>query len=96
MTLFLVFGVAFEVPIATVVLCWSGTITIQSLKRKRPYIVVAVFAISMFITPPDIFSQTLLAVPICILFEIGLFFSRFYSPKSERKNDEMTAKNEMK
>jgi len=81
MTLFMVFGFSFEVPVAIVLLCWTGATTIESLKRKRSYIIVIVFAVSMFLTPPDVLSQTLLAVPICILFEIGLFFARFYYPE---------------
>lgn len=88
MTLFVVFGFAFEIPIAIVLLCWSGITTRESLKRKRPYIVVAVFAISMFLTPPDVFSQTLLAVPMCILFEIGLLFACFYQPRVSEENSE--------
>lgn len=85
MALFMVFGFAFEVPVAIVLLCWTGVTTIESLKRKRSYIIVIVFAVSMFLTPPDVLSQTLLAVPICVLFEIGLFFARFYCP--EMKSD---------
>lgn len=81
MTLFMVFGFAFEEPIAIILLCWSGITTVEHLKSKRPYIIVAAFTISMFITPPDVFSQTLLAIPMCILFEVGLFFAHFYKPK---------------
>ena len=88
MTLFLVFGFAFEVPVAIVLLCWMGVTTPKALKKKRPYIIVAVFAIAMFLTPPDIFSQTLLAIPICLLFEIGVFFSRFYIPRSDDQYDD--------
>ncbi|OCG59539.1 twin-arginine translocase subunit TatC [Gilliamella sp. Fer4-1] len=86
MTLFIVFGFAFEVPVAIILLCWTGITTPKSLRNKRPYIIVGVFAVAMFVTPPDVFSQILLAVPICLLFEIGTFFARFYQP---RKNDEM-------
>lgn len=83
MTLFIVFGFAFEVPVAIILLCWSGVTTPKSLRKKRPYIIVAVFAITMFVTPPDVFSQILLAIPICLLFEIGTFFARFYKPRSD-------------
>lgn len=76
--LFFAFGLAFEIPIATLLLCWTGTTTPANLKEKRPYIVVSAFIIGMMLTPPDIISQTLLAVPMLILFELGLFFSRFY------------------
>ncbi|NUF48398.1 twin-arginine translocase subunit TatC [Gilliamella sp. ESL0250] len=81
MTLFVVFGFAFEVPVAIILLCWTGITTPKSLRKKRPYIIVGVFAVAMFVTPPDVFSQILLAVPICFLFEIGTFFARFYQPR---------------
>jgi len=81
MTLFVVFGFAFEVPVAIILLCWSGVTSPQSLKKKRPYIIVGVFIVAMFLTPPDVFSQTLLAIPMCLLFEIGLFFAKFYKPR---------------
>ena len=74
LTLFLAFGIAFEVPIATVVLIWTNAVTIDTLRRKRPYIIVGAFCIGMFLTPPDIISQTLLALPMWLLYEIGLLF----------------------
>ena len=77
--LFFAFGLAFEVPIATIVLVWSGISSTQSLKEKRPYIVVGVFVIAMLLTPPDAISQTLLAVPMILLFEAGLYFSRYFT-----------------
>ncbi|MBX4132230.1 twin-arginine translocase subunit TatC [Frischella sp. Ac48] len=86
MTLFMVFGISFEVPVAIVLLCWAGVTSPQNLKKKRPYIIVGVFAIAMFLTPPDVFSQTLLAIPMCLLFEIGVFFAQFYHPR--QTNDE--------
>lgn len=88
MTIFLIFGFAFEVPVAIVLICWSGLTTTQSLKEKRSYMIVAVFAISMFVTPPDVLSQILLAVPMCLLFELGLFCSRFYQPRSDESDEE--------
>lgn len=72
------FGFAFEVPIATIVLIWSGVVSRQSLVAKRPYIIVAAFVFGMLLTPPDMISQTLLAVPIWLLFEAGLLMSRFF------------------
>ena len=72
LTLFLAFGIAFEVPIATVVLIWTGAVEIDTLRQKRPYVVVGAFCIGMFLTPPDIISQTLLALPMWLLYEIGL------------------------
>ncbi|SJL85062.1 twin-arginine translocase subunit TatC [Vibrio palustris] len=79
LSLFMAFGIAFEVPVAIILLCWTGATDVQSLKEKRPYIVVAAFIIGMVLTPPDMISQTLLAIPMCLLFEIGLFFARFYT-----------------
>ncbi len=80
--LFFAFGIAFEVPIATLVLIWTGAATVESLAEKRPYIIVGAFVIGMLLTPPDIISQTLLAVPVWLLFELGLFCSRWL-PKKE-------------
>lgn len=88
MALFFAFGVSFEVPVAIILLCWSGVTTPDDLKKKRPYIIVGAFVVGMILTPPDVFSQTLLAIPMCILFEIGLFFSRFYVGKGRKRNAE--------
>lgn len=79
--LFFAFGLAFEIPIATLVLCWTGATSPKKLKEKRPYIVVGAFVFGMLLTPPDVISQTLLAVPMLILFELGLLFTRFYVPQ---------------
>lgn len=81
--MFFAFGVAFEIPIFTIVLVWTGIITPQSLAEKRPYVIVGVFVIAMFLTPPDALSQTLLAVPMWMLFEAGLLFSRLFVNKSD-------------
>ncbi|AQQ69131.1 twin arginine-targeting protein translocase TatC [Microbulbifer agarilyticus] len=75
--LFFAFGFAFEIPIATLLLIWSGAVTAKDLARKRPYVIVACFAMGMLLTPPDVISQTLLAVPMWILFEVGIFFGRW-------------------
>ncbi|WKA62308.1 Sec-independent protein translocase subunit TatC [Pectobacterium aroidearum] len=88
MALFMAFGVSFEVPVAIVLLCWSGVVTPEDLKRKRPYILVGAFVVGMLLTPPDVFSQTLLAIPMYLLFEIGVFFSRFYVGKGQRTETE--------
>ncbi len=74
--LFFAFGFAFEVPIATLLVVWSGITTVESLTRKRPYIVVGCFVVGMLLTPPDIISQVLLALPTWILFEIGILLAR--------------------
>jgi sec-independent protein translocase protein TatC len=76
LTLFFAFGLCFEVPIFTIVAVWSGFTTIESLVDKRPYVIVGAFIIGMFLTPPDVLSQTLLAVPMWLLFEVGLLFAR--------------------
>jgi len=82
--LFFAFGLAFEIPIATLVLCWTGATTPEKMKQKRPYIIVGAFVFGMLLTPPDVISQTLLAIPMLILFEVGLLFARFYVPKEEQ------------
>ncbi len=79
--LFFAFGIAFEVPIATLLLIWTGVSTVDSLAEKRPYIIVGAFVIGMLLTPPDIISQTLLALPVWLLFELGLFSARFLPQK---------------
>ena len=78
LTLFFAFGAAFEVPVVTVLLVWTGMVTQESLRQKRPYIIVAAFVIGGVLTPPDVISQTLLAVPVWMLFELGLFFSSWF------------------
>lgn len=88
MTLFMAFGVSFEVPIAIILLCWTGVTSPDDLKQKRPYVLVGAFVVGMFLTPPDIFSQTLLAVPMYLLFEVGVFCSRFYVGKGRRGDDD--------
>ncbi|HHJ14902.1 MAG TPA: twin-arginine translocase subunit TatC [Gammaproteobacteria bacterium] len=88
LTLFFAFGVAFEVPVATVLLVWSGAVTPDTLRQKRPYIIVAAFVIGMLLTPPDIISQTLLALPMWLLFEIGVFMSERFKPGPERSHEE--------
>ena len=85
LTLFFAFGLSFEVPIITIVLVWTGLTTPQSLAEKRPYVIVGAFIVGMFLTPPDAISQTLLAVPIWILFESGLLCSRFFVRKEEEQ-----------
>ncbi|WP_045618584.1 twin-arginine translocase subunit TatC [Vibrio vulnificus] len=88
LALFLAFGIAFEVPVAIILLCWTGTTDPKSLSEKRPYIIVGAFIVGMLLTPPDMISQTLLAIPMCLLFEVGLFFARFYTRKEESEEQE--------
>ncbi|MCE0494951.1 twin-arginine translocase subunit TatC [Vibrio salinus] len=89
LALFVAFGMAFEVPVATILLCWTGITSTESLARKRPYIIVVAFVVGMLLTPPDIISQTLLAVPMCLLFEIGILIARFYERSRKLSNVEV-------
>lgn len=74
LTIFFAFGVAFEIPVATFLLIWVGVVEVATLKKSRPYVVVGCFVVGMVLTPPDVFSQTLLALPMWFLFEVGLIF----------------------
>jgi len=92
LTLFFAFGIAFEVPVVTVLLVWTGMVTQDGLRQKRPYIIVGAFVVGMLLTPPDIISQTLLAVPVLLLFELGIFFSGwFVAQKAEVDKDSADA-----
>lgn len=82
--LFFAFGLAFEIPIATMLLIWSGLVSHEKLSNTRPYMVVGMFVFAMLLTPPDLISQVLLAIPMWILFELGLIFARAYSPKKAK------------
>ncbi len=77
------FGVAFEVPIATILLIMFGVTTIEKLKKNRPYIVIGAFVVGMLLTPPDIISQTLIAIPMWLLFEAGLIFAPLFVRKEK-------------
>jgi sec-independent protein translocase protein TatC len=79
--LFLAFGLAFEVPIATVMLIWSGLVSAKALRQARPYVFLGAFVVGMLLTPPDVFSQTLLAVPMYLLYEAGLVMARILLPE---------------
>lgn len=83
--MFFAFGLAFEVPIATIILVWMGMTTPQQMAAKRPYVIVGAFVLGMLLTPPDIISQTLLALPMWVLFEIGVFFSRGFVRKPDEE-----------
>lgn len=86
-TLFMAFGLSFELPIAILLMVWSGLVTVDALAEKRPYIVVGCFVIGMLLTPPDIFSQTLLALPMWLLFEGGLLCARLVKPRAQETED---------
>ena len=87
------FGVAFEVPIATILLIMFGVTTPETLKKNRSYIIIGAFILGMILTPPDIISQVLIAIPIWFLFEAGLFFSPLFKV---RKSEKMTESNKSK
>ena len=94
--LFFAFGLAFEVPVATVLMVRMGVTTTTSLAAKRPYIIVGAFVVGMLLTPPDLFSQTMLAIPVWILFEAGLYVSKMVKPResedpSDISDDELEA-----
>jgi len=81
LTMFLAFGVTFEVPIVVILLVRFGLVTLEQLRGARPYFIVGAFVIAAIVTPPDVISQLLLAIPMCLLYELGLFLARFVKPK---------------
>ncbi|OUS11193.1 twin arginine-targeting protein translocase TatC [Gammaproteobacteria bacterium 53_120_T64] len=87
--LFFAFGIAFEIPIATFILIWTGMVTPSALAGKRPYVLVCCFVLGMLLTPPDVISQSLLAIPMWLLFEIGILFGRLIhkQPKETATDD---------
>ena len=87
--MFFAFGIAFQVPIVTIVLVWGGISTPESLKEKRPYVIVGAFVVGMLLTPPDVISQILLAIPMWFLFEAGILVSKmYYKPKDDDEDDD--------
>ena len=95
-TIFLAFGLAFEVPVVTVLLIRSGVVTADDLAAKRPYIIVFAFVLGMALTPPDVISQVLLAVPIWLLFELGLLVVKIMPPAADEESDEHLHKRSQK
>ena len=89
--IFLAFGLAFEVPIATVLVVWTGLTTPEKLGKARPYVFLMAFVIGMFLTPPDVISQTLLAVPVYLLYELGIVMSKLFVRQRSKKPDEAVA-----
>ncbi|AGH42277.1 twin-arginine translocase subunit TatC [Paraglaciecola psychrophila] len=83
--IFFAFGLAFEIPVAVVLMCWTGVTTPDKLRAKRPYVIVGVFVVGMLLTPPDIISQTLLAIPMWILYEFGIVIGGIYTRKKEEQ-----------
>jgi sec-independent protein translocase protein TatC len=76
-TMFLAFGATFETPIVVILLVRFGVVSVQKLKEARPYVIVGAFVVAAVVTPPDVLSQFMLAVPMCVLYEVGLFLARF-------------------
>ena len=85
LVLFFAFGLSFEVPIATVILVWSGLTSIESLEKNRAYVFLGAFIVGMLITPPDVISQTLLAVPVYLLYECGILLSKTLKIKRDEE-----------
>ncbi|BAO87495.1 MULTISPECIES: twin-arginine translocase subunit TatC [Caballeronia] len=91
LTMFIAFGVTFEVPIVVVLLARMGVVSIAKLKQVRPYVIVGAFVISAVVTPPDVFSQLILAIPLVILYELGIIAARLVVGKEEIKSGEAAA-----
>ena len=94
LTLFFAFGVAFEIPIATFLVIWVGIVDVATLRKSRPYVIVGCFVVGMVLTPPDVFSQTLLAVPMWLLFEAGVLAGALVKRKRDQEQAEEEAKPE--
>jgi sec-independent protein translocase protein TatC len=90
-TIFFAFGLAFEVPIATVLVVWTGLTSPKKLAGARPYVFLGAFVVGMFLTPPDMISQTLLAVPVYMLYELGIVMSKIFVSREEEPEEETAA-----
>ncbi|MEQ1879815.1 MAG: twin-arginine translocase subunit TatC [Burkholderiales bacterium] len=91
LNMFLAFGVTFEVPVVVFLLVKMGIVSVAKLKEVRPYVVVGAFVVAAVVTPPDVTSQLLLAIPLCVLYECGLFVSRWIEKPEEAKTESGTA-----
>ncbi len=89
--MFLAFGIAFEIPVATLLLAWTGISTAEQMAAKRPYVIIGCFMVGMLLTPPDVISQILLAVPTWALFEVGIFFARFAEKQDAAEETQVAA-----
>lgn len=92
--MFMAFGIGFEMPIATILLISTGMTTAEELKKKRPYVIVGAFVIGMLLTPPDVVSQIMLAIPMWILFELGLIFSKFFNIRVKEAGEASDARDQ--
>jgi sec-independent protein translocase protein TatC len=86
-TMFIAFGVTFEIPIVVIVLVRTGIVSVEKLRDARPYVIVGAFVVAAVVTPPDVLSQFMLAVPMCLLYEAGLFLARFISVRQKEQSD---------
>jgi sec-independent protein translocase protein TatC len=86
-TMFLAFGVTFEIPIVVILLVRMGFVSVEKLRDARPYVIVGAFVVAAVVTPPDVLSQFLLAVPMCLLYEAGLFLARFITVPSKEESE---------
>ena len=82
LSMFIAFGVTFEVPVAVVLLVRFGILGVEKLKEIRPYVIVGAFVVAAVVTPPDVLSQLLLAIPMCVLYELGIIAARFVTPRA--------------
>ena len=89
-TMFLAFGITFEIPIVVIVLVRMGIVSIDKLKEARPYVIVGAFVVAAVVTPPDVLSQFMLAVPMCLLYEAGLFLARFIAVRPKEESEYKT------
>jgi sec-independent protein translocase protein TatC len=87
-TMFLAFGITFEIPLVQLVLVRSGAVTVAKLKDVRPFVIVAAFVVAAVVTPPDVLSQLLLAIPMWVLYELGIFAARFVKPPQQEEDIE--------
>lgn len=87
-TMFMAFGVTFEIPIVVIILVRAGLVSVDKLKQSRPYVIVGAFVVAAVVTPPDVLSQFMLAVPMCLLYEAGLFFARFVGVRPKASEPE--------
>ena len=85
LSMFLAFGITFEVPVFVIILVRAGIVTIEKLKEVRPYVIVGAFIIAAVITPPDVVSQFMLAVPLCLLYELGIFIAAFMKKRQDQE-----------
>jgi sec-independent protein translocase protein TatC len=89
-TMFLAFGITFEIPIVVIVLVRMGIVSVDKLRDARPYVIVGAFVVAAVVTPPDVLSQFMLAVPMCLLYEAGLFLSRFIAVRPKEESEYKT------